>query len=262
MIIEPDFFEHWKTKALVELTKRPESPLWVMRLWAHCQTRKAWRFHDLPDIAIKSICGVTAEIDPAAWVSALTQCRFIAKDGDTWEVHDWKKHNAGLVANWKNGSRPKKKRATSHGQAPDKPPQSQLQIGSTDRLEGLDRGDKTDKITAHAIYEAYPKHVGKVDALKSIDRVLTRFDGAKLLAITQAYRAVVETWPPADLQFVPNPSTWFNQGRYEDDPGTWQRAQKNREMGGAGPFNPEAPNAHTGGLPIFEPEPAAAGGVK
>lgn len=159
MIIEPDFFEHWKTKALVELTKRPESPLWVMRLWAHCQQRKAWKFHDLPAIAIKAICGVSADLTPEAWLQVLVDCRFVVRDGEAIEIHDWKKHNAGLVANWKNGQRPKRKRARSDDEATAKPRDSQSKIGPSDRLdrydrlEGKDRKDRKSKPGALVVAE-------------------------------------------------------------------------------------------------------------
>ena len=38
-----------------------------------------------------------------------------------------------------------------------------------------------------------------------------------------AYAAATAQWCQADKQFIPNPATWFNQGRYSDDQTTWQR---------------------------------------
>ena len=38
-----------------------------------------------------------------------------------------------------------------------------------------------------------------------------------------AYAEAVKAWPPADHQFIPHPATWFNEGRYDDDPNEWKR---------------------------------------
>jgi hypothetical protein len=80
--------------------------------------------------------------------------------------------------------------------------------------------------TAEAIYRAYPKKVGKPVALKSIERALKTVAAEKihndpaayLLERTQAYAAARAG---AEEQFTCNPSTWFNQSRFNDDPSTW-----------------------------------------
>lgn len=133
MIVQPDFFDHWKTKALIELTKRPDSPLWVLRLWAHCQARKDSRFR-LPAIALKAICGVPQEIDADTWFAHLKSCRFIEGKPDRWTVHGWDEYNASLLARWSNGRQPKQKRTRSEPEA--EPKQKQRSHG--DRVDGLD----------------------------------------------------------------------------------------------------------------------------
>lgn len=70
---------------------------------------------------------------------------------------------------------------------------------------------------AEEIYQAYPKKVGKPFALKSILRAMATRDPAFLLERTKAFAAA----RGADLNFVPHPSTWFNQERFNDDPSTW-----------------------------------------
>lgn len=137
MIVTSDFFDHWKTKALIELSGRPEAPLWLMRLWAHCYNTKATRFK-LPDLALKSICNVPHEISAEQWLTWLLTCRFIEGKSGDWTVHDWDLHNSGLVSRWKNGRRPKKKRATSEPQAADMRKPDSVHEG-LEGLEGLDR---------------------------------------------------------------------------------------------------------------------------
>ena len=148
MILATDFFDHWKTKALIELSQHPESPLWVQRLWAHCQMSKSWTF-TLPPLALKSICSVPADISPAKWFGWLVECRFITGTEKKWRVNDWELYNAALVKNWVNGGKPKKNPATSQAEAKVKPAPSEahpngkqndlsLPLGGGDRrMDGL-----------------------------------------------------------------------------------------------------------------------------
>jgi len=85
-----------------------------------------------------------------------------------------------------------------------------------------------------AIYQAYPRHTGSRAALAAIERALTRLahGGNKkpvecLLRCTHKYAA-----SPAGNQgeFTPHPATWFNQGRYEDDPAEWQKAKDCKQI--------------------------------
>ena len=88
-------------------------------------------------------------------------------------------------------------------------------------------------ITPEQIYAAYPRKVGKLAAIKAIQKAIKAIgldssDGGMtgaeiLLDRTQSYAAAVKQWPASDKQYVPHTATWFNQGRYEDDPKEWQR---------------------------------------
>lgn len=96
---------------------------------------------------------------------------------------------------------------------------------------GRDRKGSTPRPPAaeieERIYEAYPRKVGKQDALKAIRKAL---DGNpaladRMLGLVEAYSFAVSKWPEDAKQFVPHPATWFNRGSYEDDPATWQRRE-------------------------------------
>lgn len=86
---------------------------------------------------------------------------------------------------------------------------------------------------AEAIYAAYPRKVGKDAALRAITAAIHRKGGnaACLLDAATAYAQAVATWPRA-VRFkrgqtgdffdtVPHPSTWFNEGRFDDDRANW-----------------------------------------
>jgi len=77
--------------------------------------------------------------------------------------------------------------------------------------------------SAESIYSEYPRKVGKSAALKAITAVLKSKDADFLIERTKAFSAATATWPAADHQFIPHPSTWFNQGRFDDDPTEWTR---------------------------------------
>jgi hypothetical protein len=73
---------------------------------------------------------------------------------------------------------------------------------------------------AEAIYQAYPKKVGKGAAIKAIGKAIKAgTDRAMMLERVQAFAAATNG---ADQQYLPNPATWFNEMRWEDDPEAWK----------------------------------------
>lgn len=239
MIVDPDFFEHWKTKALVELTKHPESPLWVQKLWAHCHTRKAWEFPGLSPLAVKSICGVSPDITPEDWLSMLVEAGFVRRKGKTITVHDWEKHNASLIQRWTSGAKPKMKRDGSGAQAEPKPQAS-------DRDDRIDRDDRRDGGSGKAPPRASkPSNLQEVEAYADTlslpgSEAAKFFDHFTANGWRQAGGNAIKDWQAA----------LRNWGRRVPGFG------KKRGEGGAGasapiPFNPNTPNAHTGGLEVF-----------
>lgn len=114
MIVDPDFVDHWKTRMLADLLGEDEfAPLYVIRLWAHCQQRREWVF-DLPPAALKAICRFKGDAD--MFESAMVASGFVSRSGDKITVEGWEKYNASLIANWKNGQRggrPKKSKDSS-----------------------------------------------------------------------------------------------------------------------------------------------------
>ena len=66
------------------------------------------------------------------------------------------------------------------------------------------------------IYEAYPRHIGKEAALKAIEKAI-RKSGTSAEQMLEKVKAYAEQRAKEDPQFTPHPTTWFNQGRYEDD---------------------------------------------
>jgi hypothetical protein len=103
MIVEPDFLNHWKTQMLIVELDDKAAPLYVIALWAHCQTRRKDTFETLPPNALKAICRY--EGDSERLRSALVNAGFIRKERGGFVVHGWAESNAKLLANWENGKR-------------------------------------------------------------------------------------------------------------------------------------------------------------
>ncbi len=67
-----------------------------------------------------------------------------------------------------------------------------------------------------AFWDAYPRHVGKLDARHAWDRAVKRVKPKVL--IDGATRFANDPNLPLDKNFIPHPSTWLNQGRWDDEP--------------------------------------------
>ena len=65
-------------------------------------------------------------------------------------------------------------------------------------------------------WKLYPRKEKKLDARKSWDKVTASVDP---VTIIEALTKRVELWDRdrTERQFIPHPTTWLNQGRWEDD---------------------------------------------
>jgi hypothetical protein len=79
---------------------------------------------------------------------------------------------------------------------------------------------------AEQIYAAYPYKVGRPVALRAIQKALRNFPFELVLERTQLFAKVRN----GDKTFIPNPSTWYNQERFNDDPSTWTRDESKRPV--------------------------------
>lgn len=122
MIIDPDFPDHWKTRTLVGLLDGDEcAPVYVIRLWAHCQNRRKDTFENLTSEALKALCRFPGNANKLE--SSLVTSGFIRRSEGTLIVLNWAEYNSSLLAAWNNGARggrPKKPTGFS-APAPKKP---------------------------------------------------------------------------------------------------------------------------------------------
>ena len=64
---------------------------------------------------------------------------------------------------------------------------------------------------------SYPKKVGKFDAKRSFDKRKIDDELLELILKAVARQSGSDAWRKDGGQFIPNPSTWLNQGRWEDE---------------------------------------------
>jgi len=64
-------------------------------------------------------------------------------------------------------------------------------------------------------WTAYPKKIGKLDASKSWERAKGKPPIDQIIDILENQKASKQ-WQKDNGQYIPNPSTWLNQGRWED----------------------------------------------
>lgn len=103
MIVDPDFLDHWRTRMLVDMLEDELAPLYIIRLWGHCQNRRGWVFDGMPVHATKAICRYPG--DAEVFEKALVDCGFLSRQDDEITIVGWDEHNASLIANWTNGRR-------------------------------------------------------------------------------------------------------------------------------------------------------------
>jgi hypothetical protein len=103
VIVDPDFFDHWRTRMAADMLGKDEmTPMYIMRLWAHCQVRKSVRIESMPAMGLAALCRYAGDAEKLE--AALIASGFIARDGAHVDVLKWAEHNAKLIANWKNGA--------------------------------------------------------------------------------------------------------------------------------------------------------------
>ena len=104
MIVDPDFCDHWKTRMLVGLLNGDEAaPVYVIRVWAHCQNRRQFVFDNLPSEALKALCRFPGNANKLE--SSLSTSGFVRRDGANLIVCGWDEYNKSLISAWANGTK-------------------------------------------------------------------------------------------------------------------------------------------------------------
>ena len=124
---------------------------------------------------------------------------------------------------------PKQSRKARGTEAPSKPPRSQEQEQDQEQDQEpplSPQGGGFDEF-----WSAYPKKVGKDDARRAFQK--RKPDGELLALMLAAIAAQRESqaWIRDGGQYIPNPSTWLNQGRWQDETDPVQQNGEHSSLG-------------------------------
>lgn len=89
------------------------------------------------------------------------------------------------------------------------------------------RKDKKTQM-AERIYSEYPRKVGKKTAIDKILKAMQEKDPEELLEIVKVF---ARSTTGQDKQYIPHPSTWFHQARYDDNPKEWTEWKRGKKAG-------------------------------
>jgi hypothetical protein len=261
MIVQPDFFDHWKTKMLIGILDDPCAPMYVMRLWAHCQNRKTHRFPRSNPNILKAICH--AQCDGVTFEKSMLESGYLEIEGEEWVVHEWDAVNAYLVNSWENGKKGGRPRKQTHGIPEENPRDTHGNpIGNPQRTQtepireekrreekksisplppsggvsspgkrwtkaGLARERYEDYPNFQAWWSFYPNSTGKRKAFEAwVSRGLEAEDQERIARVLEVH---CREWEKDGGAFVPHGSTYLNQRRDEDEPEELARSLKRVE---------------------------------
>lgn len=94
----------------------------------------------------------------------------------------------------------------------------------------LNKTNKTNKtreeviLTFDKFWALYPKKAGKQAALKKWNTLTPDLKTQNKMLNALDVQKKSDQWTKDNGQFIPNPATWLNQGRWEDDPSAYPKA--------------------------------------
>lgn len=170
MIVDPDFLDHWRTRMLVDALGGDElAPMYVIRIWAHCQQRRGDAF-DMPAAGLKALC--RASVDAETLERALVDAGFVARNGATLSIPKWSEKNASLIAAWSNGSKggkpksePKQNPAVTQAEPTGNPEATQAEPIREEKKKDISKPTASHPAAAgfDEFWTAWPKNERKQD---------------------------------------------------------------------------------------------------
>lgn len=258
--VDTDFPDHPKTLRFMRLCGNPLAPFSLIRLWLWAADRR-------PDGDLFQMDGEDLERaagwpgTPGKFYFALQECGFIDGASGAHTLHGWvtrqgyfcreslrKAHGKRKCSRAKRARVARTEERIGEERIGDKKiidlgevsPRPSLAQPSVERVDA----EQPEFVT---FWTAYPRKVGKGAARKAWAKVRpSQALAAKIIAAVEAQKAW-PAWTKDDGKYIPHPTTWLNQTRWEDE--------------GDSPTEPwEPPNVRAakgkrdGLIPIFFPD--------
>jgi hypothetical protein len=130
-----------------------------------------------------------------------------------------------LAENGKKGGRPQGKQTGTNRLSKRKPIENQKQSlplpsssSSSSSTSVVLSSKEHERERFDAFWRVYPKKVGKDAAWKAWQTRHLSADLAATVIAALAWQVQQDNWLVEGGRFVPNPATWINQGRWQDEP--------------------------------------------
>lgn len=209
--------------------------LFFATLWPHAD--REGRLEDRPK-RLKVLCMPFYDHDIDALLDALASGPepFIARyevDGKKYiQILNWHKHQSPYTREPESvipPYKPKHRRSTTNAvraSCASTDARNQMGVETVTESEGESKGE-TNATPFDAFWSAAPRKVGKAAARSAYTAAVKALRAAGKAEpdefLLERITAFAQT-PKAKGDFCPHPATWLNQGRYDDDPATWQDA--------------------------------------
>jgi hypothetical protein len=106
---------------------------------------------------------------------------------------------------------------TTRGTPAEKPrPDTEIEI-DTDTEKNKDRASRSDE-RFESWWMAYPKKTGKGAALKAFTKIRPTDETLRLMLTALDWQRTQPQWTKDGGAYIPNPATYLNQSRWEDEP--------------------------------------------
>lgn len=91
-----------------------------------------------------------------------------------------------------------------------------LEIGKSKARLGKDKEPSPSGEAFGVFWDAYPKKVGKAAAEKAFTKAIKKTTVDRMIAAIR-YQSLTDQWSREGGKYIPYPSTWLNQERWNDD---------------------------------------------
>lgn len=211
-----------------------------------------WAIDNAPDGSLAGISDATIARaarwsgERTAFIEALTDVGLLDRTPEGLAIHDWQDRAGNLIdrrradAERKRRERAEKKAREASENSRDRPAghlsdvRTQSRVNQSTEKEEHSRAEGGDPPTPPAtdgkssatlqderfdqFWEAYPRKVGKADARKAWKKAKITAEIFEKIMTAIAASKESDQWQREAGRYIPNPSTWINQGRWDDEP--------------------------------------------
>lgn len=209
-----------------------------------------WAIDNAPDGSLAGISDATIARaakwpgEKSTFIEALKEVGLLDETAEGLAIHDWQDRAGELIdrrradAERKRRERAEKKNRESSEQSDPRPEGRPADVHTQSRVDKSrervehSREGSGDSVSSapggpapadvqeqrfERFWNAYPKKVGKAEARKAWKKAkITSEIFEKVLTAIEAGKAA-EQWQREGGRFIPNPATWINQGRWDDE---------------------------------------------